>query len=136
MEKAKKVENEFLVSPCDGKVLTMGRVADGLIEQIKGQSFTVAQFLGADIDDNQNVFSFRSVFQRDFSFTEYFRGDDRDNRIRYCQSLLKNPSSNDLFYCVIYLAPGDYHRFHAPCNFRVNQRRHFPGALYSGLLAS
>ena len=39
----------------------MGRVADGLIEQIKGQSFTVAQFLGADIDDNQNIFSFRSV---------------------------------------------------------------------------
>jgi len=115
--KCRPLARTNLVSPCDGKVLTMGRVADGLIEQIKGQSFTVAQFLGADIDDNQNVFS--------------FRGDDRDNRIRYCQSLLKNPSSNDLFYCVIYLAPGDYHRFHAPCNFRVNQRRHFPGALYS-----
>jgi len=106
-----------LVSPCDGKVLTMGQVDDGCIEQIKGQSFTVAQFLGADIDQNENVFS--------------YRGDDRDNRVRYCQSLLRNPSSNDLFYCVIYLAPGDYHRFHAPCNFRVKQRRHFPGALYS-----
>jgi len=107
-----------LVSPCDGKVLTMGRVDDGAIEQIKGQSFTVAQFLGADIDCEQNA---------NFSY----RGDDRDNRVRYCQSLLRQPESNDLFYCVIYLAPGDYHRFHSPCNFRVDQRRHFPGALYS-----
>ena len=50
----------FIVSPCDGKVLTMGRVDDGAIEQIKGQSFTVAQFLGADIDCEQNAnFSYR-----------------------------------------------------------------------------
>ena len=37
----------------------MGQVDDGCIEQIKGQSFTVAQFLGADIDQNENVFSYR-----------------------------------------------------------------------------
>ncbi|KAL1898929.1 phosphatidylserine decarboxylase 1 [Ceratocystis pirilliformis] len=36
-----------------------------------------------------------------------------------------------LFYAVIYLAPGDYHRFHSPCNWVVERRRHFAGELYS-----
>jgi len=34
-----------------------------------------------------------------------------------------------LYYITIYLAPGDYHRFHAPCNFLIAQIRHFPGNL-------
>jgi phosphatidylserine decarboxylase len=88
------------------------------LEQIKGQSFTVDQFLGPKIDQSDDeIFSYRC--------------DDRDNRLRYQSSLLKNPESNELFYSVIYLAPGDYHRFHSPCDFRVTSRRHFPGALYS-----
>jgi len=107
-----------LVSPCDGKVLTIGRVKDGFLEQIKGQAFTVDQFLGPKIDQSEDeIFSYRS--------------DDRDNRQRYCSSLLKDPEANELFYSVIYLAPGDYHRFHSPCDFKVTFRRHFPGALYS-----
>ena len=86
---------------------------------------------------SKNVSILESLFlQKTLYDLNLFRGDDRDNRVRYCQSLLRNPSSNDLFYCVIYLAPGDYHRFHAPCNFRVKQRRHFPGALYSGEFSS
>lgn len=39
--------------------------------------------------------------------------------------------SNRLYYCVIYLAPGDYHRFHSPVNWVVNKRRHFVGELFS-----
>ena len=41
--------------------------------------------------------------------------------------LLENPVDNSLFYCVIYLAPGDYHRFHSPTDWDVQHRRHFPG---------
>ncbi|OMJ10528.1 Phosphatidylserine decarboxylase proenzyme 1, mitochondrial [Smittium culicis] len=37
----------------------------------------------------------------------------------------------DLFYAVVYLAPGDYHRFHSPANFTATNRRHFHGELYS-----
>ncbi|PFH56198.1 hypothetical protein XA68_16910 [Ophiocordyceps unilateralis] len=43
-------------------------------------------------------------------------------------------SANDttaLYYAVVYLAPGDYHRFHSPTNWVVERRRHFPGELFS-----
>ncbi|PNH48234.1 hypothetical protein VD0004_g139 [Verticillium dahliae] len=36
-----------------------------------------------------------------------------------------------LYYAVIYLAPGDYHRFHSPANWVVERRRHFAGELFS-----
>lgn len=36
---------------------------------------------------------------------------------------------NAMFFCVIYLAPGDYHRFHSPTNWVVQTRRHFAGKL-------
>lgn len=36
-----------------------------------------------------------------------------------------------LFYIVVYLAPGDYHRFHSPTSWVVEKRRHFAGELYS-----
>ncbi|GAA5824974.1 hypothetical protein JCM3770_001415 [Rhodotorula araucariae] len=36
-----------------------------------------------------------------------------------------------LCFAVIYLAPGDYHRFHSPTNWVVERRRHFAGELFS-----
>ncbi|CAL5866886.1 uncharacterized protein PFLUO_LOCUS1097 [Penicillium psychrofluorescens] len=39
--------------------------------------------------------------------------------------------NHGLFYVVIYLAPGDYHRFHSPAAWVVESRRHFAGELYS-----
>ena len=41
----------------------------------------------------------------------------------------KTPTA--LYYCVVYLAPGDYHRFHSPVSWVVESRRHFAGELYS-----
>lgn len=41
----------------------------------------------------------------------------------------KQPTT--LYYMVIYLAPGDYHRFHSPASWVVSSRRHFAGELYS-----
>ncbi|KAJ4477328.1 phosphatidylserine decarboxylase 1 [Lentinula aciculospora] len=38
---------------------------------------------------------------------------------------------NALFFTVIYLAPGDYHRFHSPTAWVVEKRRHFVGELFS-----
>lgn len=36
-----------------------------------------------------------------------------------------------LYYCVVYLAPGDYHRFHSPVSWVAETRRHFAGELFS-----
>ncbi|OBT40751.1 hypothetical protein VE00_09284 [Pseudogymnoascus sp. WSF 3629] len=41
------------------------------------------------------------------------------------------PRRTALYYCVIYLAPGDYHRFHSPTAWVAEKRRHFAGELYS-----
>ncbi|KIM51563.1 hypothetical protein SCLCIDRAFT_143017 [Scleroderma citrinum Foug A] len=38
---------------------------------------------------------------------------------------------NALYFTVIYLAPGDYHRFHSPTAWVVEKRRHFVGELFS-----
>lgn len=39
--------------------------------------------------------------------------------------------TNKLFFAVVYLAPGDYHRFHSPAPWVVERRRHFVGELFS-----
>ena len=36
-----------------------------------------------------------------------------------------------LYYLVVYLAPGDYHRFHSPVSWVCSARRHFAGELFS-----
>ncbi|PFH46493.1 hypothetical protein AMATHDRAFT_69742 [Amanita thiersii Skay4041] len=38
---------------------------------------------------------------------------------------------HSLFFTVVYLAPGDYHRFHSPTAWVVEKRRHFVGELFS-----
>lgn len=49
----------------------------------------------------------------------------------YKKELLIDPERNELYNCIIYLAPGDYHRFHSPANWLVEYRKHFPGRLLS-----
>lgn len=45
--------------------------------------------------------------------------------------LVSADKKSSLYYAVIYLAPGDYHRFHSPTNWVVERRRHFAGELFS-----
>lgn len=46
-------------------------------------------------------------------------------------SRLTSEHRTSLYYVVVYLAPGDYHRFHSPCAWVAEKRRHFAGELYS-----
>lgn len=93
------------VSPCDGVVLNCGPASTDKIEQVKGVTYSLEEFLG------ENKWS-------------------KSSDSNYYRSLLKN-KNNILHQCIIYLAPGDYHRFHSPCDWTASFRRHFCGKLLS-----
>lgn len=93
------------VSPCDGVVLNCGPADTDKIEQVKGVTYSLEEFLG------DNTWS-------------------KKKESNYYDSLLTN-KENILHQCIIYLAPGDYHRFHSPCDWTASFRRHFSGKLLS-----
>ncbi|XP_026487086.1 phosphatidylserine decarboxylase proenzyme, mitochondrial [Vanessa tameamea] len=101
---ARYIAPALCVSPCDGVVLNCGPADTDKIEQVKGVTYSLEEFLG------ENKWS--------------------TNENNYYNSLLKN-KKNILHQCIIYLAPGDYHRFHSPCDWTSNFRRHFSGKLLS-----
>jgi len=43
---------------------------------------------------------------------------------------VENVQSTDLYHCIIYLAPGDYHGIHSPVDWTIEKRRYFPGYLF------
>jgi len=45
-------------------------------------------------------------------------------------SLCKRHKDTKLYHCVLYLAPGDYHRIHSPIEWEIEKSRHFPGTLF------
>ncbi|XP_003965666.2 phosphatidylserine decarboxylase proenzyme, mitochondrial isoform X1 [Takifugu rubripes] len=95
-----------LISPADGRILHFGRVKNSEVEQVKGVTYSLANFLGPQKrQSSTSPSSFRDL-------------------------LLSSPD-NDLFHIVVYLAPGDYHCFHSPTDWKVELRRHFPGSLMS-----
>lgn len=94
------------ISPADGKVLYFGPVTSCRVEQVKGVTYDLRQFLG-DVNDSPST----------------------KLADEYVNSLLKNPD-NRLYQLIIYLAPGNYHRFHSPTDWNIKFRRHFPGTFY------
>ncbi|OWF42679.1 phosphatidylserine decarboxylase proenzyme, mitochondrial-like [Mizuhopecten yessoensis] len=103
-----------LTCPSDGKILHFGEVQDGTLEQVKGVSYSLRHFLGHSTWINgpltENV---------------QFLSDEE-----YYQTLQIQPG-NSLYYCIVYLAPGNYHRFHSAVDWTITYRRHFPGSLLS-----
>jgi len=107
------------VSPVDGRVLHFGQVNDNWAEQIKGVYYSLESFLGPDAE---NLIS-------ELSKEKFFNGLQFEAP-RFKSLGLDKPDSA-LYYMVIYLAPGDYHAFHSPVEWRVTDARHFPGDLFS-----
>jgi len=88
------IDVEGMSSPVDGTVVIFGEVKADRVEQVKGVTYPLTGFLGAD------------------------------------PSTLKTFPSKKLYHCVLYLAPGDYHRIHSPTDWTILKRRHFPGTLF------
>ncbi|XP_071848651.1 phosphatidylserine decarboxylase proenzyme, mitochondrial-like isoform X2 [Apostichopus japonicus] len=112
-------QQHALVSPCDGKVLHYGEVKHCMLEQVKGVTYCLKTFLGPNnwySDDSEDTNPSFAV--------------DKITDEEYLESL-NIKEGNKLFNCIIYLAPGDYHRFHSPTSWSAAHRRHFPGELFS-----
>lgn len=82
------------------------------VEQIKGVTYDLKYFLG-DLNDFPVNRTEKKTEQKE----------------DYINTLLKNPD-NRLYQLIIYLAPGDYHRFHSSTDWNIKFRRHFPGTCF------
>ena len=102
------------VSPADGQVLCFGTVLDDKIEQVKGINYSLSTFFGPDTDIDR--YCGRTSLNEQSSDNKCNSGNNDARHDKLC-----------LYHCVIYLSPGDYHRFHSPTEWKIKYRRHFPG---------
>ncbi|CAB0017733.1 unnamed protein product [Nesidiocoris tenuis] len=116
-----------IVSPADGTLCHSGMVDSFEIEQVKNVRYSIKKFFGELKSKSEDVN--RNIIEPP-SLSELSVVDGRDNWDVYKRKLLHNPD-NELYQCVIYLSPGDYHRFHSPVDWHVDFRRHFSGELFS-----
>ncbi|XP_055905383.1 phosphatidylserine decarboxylase proenzyme, mitochondrial [Eupeodes corollae] len=100
-----------LVSPADGKVLHFSTASESVVEQVKGINYRIDSFLGPN---------------------SWVKSKDSSVAADYAEAIRMNKNEQTaIFQCVIYLAPGDYHRFHSPADWEPQIRRHFTGELLS-----
>lgn len=88
---ARPIGSTSLVWPCDGRIVTIGELVDGRIEQVKGHTYALADLLA------------------DERLAAQLEGGEQ---------------------ATIYLAPGDYHRVHAPFDGELAQVVAVPGTLF------
>lgn len=91
--------NNTVSSPCDGKVL--------VIEEVTGDKCQI-------------------IKNAKYSLSELITGNHQDNPFYIAENLKINKNSR-LFQLVIYLAPGDYHRFHSPADLTILKRTPIDG---------
>ncbi|OVA04160.1 Phosphatidylserine decarboxylase-related [Macleaya cordata] len=123
-----------LVSPVDGRILRFGELKESgaMIEQVKGFSYSASSLLGAT--------SFLPLVQEDMLGGDVEQSNSaNDSKKSWWRISFASPQVRDLtpvrpmkglFYCVIYLKPGDYHRVHSPVDCDIFLRRHFSGRLF------
>lgn len=120
-EGARKIHDKLVVtnlcSPVDGRVLSSGQItvdynnltgkAEHYVHAVKGNSYPLSEFLLGALAPESEA-----------SELEKMANDIKER-------------GNKLMHLVVYLAPGDYHRFHAPTAFKSFYRRHIAGWLES-----
>jgi len=104
-----------MVSPADCTVLAVGSTSTTKVEleQIKGMTYPLDVFTGP-----------RHPFLKQIN--------QISEEIPSSSCASTNVEDDfKLFYCSLYLGPGDYHWFHSPTEWTVEHRRHIPGHLFS-----
>lgn len=104
-----------MLSPCDGRLLQVGTVSDitspeqHYFQPIKGVHYNLVDLIGPDASAQLVMGS--SIWHRFLAWSR--------------QAIPQQ--QKQLHYATIYLAPGDYHRFHAPCDLRITRCIQVPG---------
>ena len=101
LELKREMSKTDLVSPVDGTVVAFG--------EVESDTQTLEQIKGVR-----------------FKLTQFLYGyDQSEDNNKIIQK------GNKLYYTIIYLAPGDYHRFHSPANdLKIDCINHIVGDLY------
>jgi len=100
LEYPRTMENSLLVSPVDGTVLTFGEI---------------------DVRSHGNDSTLNQIKGVPYNLKQFLGGH---------LPKMTNPNENNLYYCIIYLGPGDYHRFHSGCHWECKDVYHIVGDLY------
>lgn len=101
-----------LVSPADSRITAFGEIdTDGTIEQIKGMPYTITDLLGFNplYDETVHKLNYNQISQHDLSQHDIHK--------------------SKFYYMVLYLHPGDYHRYHSPTEWLIQHRLHYTGQL-------
>ena len=105
--------------------------ADEEFAAINGISYTLPNLFSGPKTQERSTYMDASTTPKSSSEAEV-RADlalGDGSRRSWFSSKAKTPTA--LYYIVVYLAPGDYHRFHSPVSWVVERRRHFAGELFS-----
>ncbi|GAA5843196.1 hypothetical protein JCM9279_001891 [Rhodotorula babjevae] len=111
---------------------------------VNGISYSLAELMGQTGDESAAASGAQARTQapKDASISDAEANQHRDAPKRslsgdvavateIAKAAFEPREGNKLCFAVIYLAPGDYHRFHSPTNWVVERRRHFAGELFS-----
>jgi len=116
------LDRSVMCSPSDGTIFATGKVdsAHSLIDCVKGHSYRLDEYLFGVIGDEEN------------KFEDWEKLSLKPNNNTDLNRLLQQIKArgNSLYYTGIYLAPTNYHRFHAPCAHNLHFSRHIAGYLY------
>lgn len=102
MSKRTSDSSSIIVSPCDGRILTVSEIEnDTQLLIIKNTPYEIFDFLFGPL--------------RNISLLNPFKNFKNENE--------------KLVQVTIYLSPGDCHRYFSPCDLKVTERIYIPGAL-------
>lgn len=104
--------NEFFCRPLREGVRPIAAVPAGLVSPVDGEILTIGVIQGPDARVEQ-------VKGSTFSAPAFLGVDPAE----------LTAEGRTVHYVVLYMAPGNYHRMHSPCELTFSQGRHFCGEL-------
>lgn len=99
--------------------------------EINGISYSVDDLVGGEGDETHHMHELSYMDNGDGTAEVPLKQKEMAVARKLVPADLKALEDKQVYYCVIYLAPGDYHRYHSPTNWVATLRRHFIGELFS-----